>query len=146
MLKYKNLKKSIEEISNKNKIMNQVTKQIFLKYLTNDIYIELIEKCFNEQDINKYFDNIYKLSEYIQPNIIIDYWKNILTKNKELVNNIEKYNLDTSLELSIKELNKINKIDDVNKKNHQEFIVHLLKEMNDYITNLRKTIMKQSNY
>ena len=141
----KNLKKSIEEISNKNRIMNQVTKQIFLKYLTNDIYIELIEKCFNEQDINKYFDNIYKLSEYIQPNIIIDYWKNILTKNKELVNNIEKYNLDTSLELSIKELNKINKIDDVNKKNHQEFIVHLLKEMNDYITNLRKTIMKQSN-
>ena len=116
-----------------------------MQYLTNDIYIEQIEKCFNNQDMNKYFDNIYKLSEYIKPNIIIDYWKNILTKNKELVNNIEKYNLDTSLEKILKEFNKMNKSEEIGKKENQEFIVHLLQEMNDYITNLRKTIMKQSN-
>ena len=140
-----NLKKSLEESINKSRIMNQATKHIFLQYLTNDIYIEPIEKCFNEQDINKYFDNIYKLSEFIRPNIIIDYWKNILTKNKDLVNNIEKYNLDTSLENVVKEYDKIKKLEDVNKKEHSEFIIQLLQEMNDYITNLRKTIMKQSN-
>jgi len=140
-----NLKNSLEEMNNKNRIINQATKQIFLQYLTNDIYIEKIEKCFNSQDINKYFDNIYNLSEYIRPNIIIDYWKTILTKNKDLVDNIEKYNLDTSLDIKLKELNKIKKFEDVNKKDNQEFIVQLLQEMNDYITNLRKTIMKQSN-
>ena len=140
-----NLKSSIDELNNKNRIMNQATKQIFLQYLTNDIYIEKIEKCFNNQDINKYFDNIYSLSEYIRPNLIIDYWKNIITKNKDLVNDIEKYNLDTSLEIKLKQLNKINKLEDVNKKENQEFIVQLLQEMKDYISNLRKTIMKQSN-
>ena len=140
-----NLKNLLEEMNNKNRIISQATKQIFLQYLTNDIYIEKIEKCFNSQDINKYFDNIYNLSEYIRPNIIIDYWKNILTKNKDLVDNIEKYNLDTSLEIKLKELNKIKKFEDVNKKDNQEFIIQLLQEMNDYITNLRKTIMKQSN-
>ena len=139
------LNKSIEEITNKNHIINQASKQIFLKYLTNDIYIEQIEKCFNSQDINKYFDNIYKLSEYIRPNIIIDYWKNILAKNKDLVNNIEKYNLDTSLDKILKGFNNIKKLEEVNKKENQEFIVQLLQEMTDYITNLRKTIMKQSN-
>ena len=139
------LNKSIEEITNKNHIINQASKQIFLQYLTNDIYIEQIEKCFNIQDINKYFDNIYKLSEYIRPNIIIDYWKNILAKNKDLVNNIEKYNLDTSLDKILKGFNNIKKLEEVNKKENQEFIVQLLQEMTDYITNLRKTIMKQSN-
>ena len=139
------LNKSIEEITNKSHIINQASKQIFLQYLTNDIYIEQIEKCFNIQDINKYFDNIYKLSEYIRPNIIIDYWKNILAKNKDLVNNIEKYNLDTSLDKILKGFNNIKKLEEVNKKENQEFIVQLLQEMTDYITNLRKTIMKQSN-
>ena len=139
------LNKSIEEINNKSHIINQASKQIFLQYLTNDIYIEQIEKCFNIQDINKYFDNIYKLSEYIRPNIIIDYWKNILAKNKDLVNNIEKYNLDTSLDKILKGFNNIKKLEEVNKKENQEFIVQLLQEMTDYITNLRKTIMKQSN-
>ena len=110
------LNKSIEEITNKNHIINQASKQIFLQYLTNDIYIEQIEKCFNIQDINKYFDNIYKLSEYIRPNIIIDYWKNILAKNKDLVNNIEKYNLDTSLDKILKGFNNIKKLEEVNKK------------------------------
>ena len=94
----KKLQQDLDDMNNNNMIINQATKQIFLQYLTNDIYIEQIEKCFNNQDINKYFDDIYKLSEYIKPNIIIDYWKNILTNNKDLVNNIEKYNLDTSLE------------------------------------------------
>ena len=139
------LNKSIEEITNKSHIINQASKQIFLQYLTNDIYIEQIEKCFNSQDINKYFDNIYKLSEYIRPNIIIDYWKNILAKNKDLVNNIAKYNLDTSLDKILKGFNNIKKLEEVNKKENQEFIVQLLQEMTDYITNLRKTIMKQSN-
>ena len=52
----KKLQKNIDSINNKNTIINQATKQIFLQYLTNDIYIEQIEKCFNNQDMNKYFD------------------------------------------------------------------------------------------
>ena len=128
-----------------NKIMNQATKQIFLQYLTNDMYIESIEKCFNIQDINKYFDNIYKLSEHIKPNIIIDYWKNLLTKNKDLVNEIEKYNLNISLENIKNNFNKFKKLEDITKIDNQEFIIELLKEMADYIAKLRRTIMNQSN-
>ena len=140
-----NLKKSIDDLKTESKIMNQAAKQIFLQYLTNDIYIEPIEKCFNSQDINKYFENIYNLSEHIKPNIIIDYWKNLLAKNKELVNIIEKYNLDMSLENKINDFNKLKTLEDINKIENQEFIITLLKEMSDYITSLRKTIMNQSN-
>ena len=140
-----NLKKAIEDLNTEKQIMNQAAKQIFLQYLTNDIYIEPIEKCFNSQDINKYFENIYNLSEHIKPNIIIDYWKNLFSKNKELITNIENYNLDMSLENKIKDFNALNKIEDINKKENQEFIITLLQEMSDYIISLRKTIMNQSN-
>ena len=94
--------------------MNQATKQIFLEYLTNDIYIESIEKCFNIQDIHKYFDNVYNLSEHIKPNIIIDYWKNILNKNAGIVNEIEKYNLNISLVTQLNNFNKLKKIEEIN--------------------------------
>jgi chromosome segregation ATPase len=128
-----------------NKIMNQAAKQIFMQYLTNDIYIESIENCFNTQDVNKYFENIYNLSAQIKPNIIIDYWKNLLSSNKELVKTIEQYNLDTSLENKINEFSNFKKVEDINKDENQQFIIKLLKEMTEYISNLRKTIMNQSN-
>ena len=140
-----NLQKITEDLRTENKIMNQAAKQIFLQYLTNDMYIESIEKCFNIQDINKYFENIYNLSEHIKPNIIIDYWKNLLNQNKGLVNEIEKYNLNISLQNKINDFNNFKKLEDINKKENQEFIIELLKEMTDYINKLRKTIMNQSN-
>lgn len=139
------LKTSLEDMKTQNKIMNQAAKQIFMQYLTNDIYIESIENCFNTQDVNKYFENIYNLSAQIKPNIIIDYWKNLLSSNKELVKTIEQYNLDTSLENKINEFSNFKKVEDINKDENQQFIIKLLKEMTEYISNLRKTIMNQSN-
>ena len=144
-LEVKNLNASLEDLKSQNKIINQAAKQIFIQYLTNDLYIESIEKCFNTQDINKYFENTYNLSEHIKPNIIIEYWKNLLTKNKELVNKIDQYNLDTSLENILKEFENFKNLEEIKKIENQEFIIKLLQEMTDYITNLRKTIMNQSN-
>ena len=93
--------KKIESANQRVVMYKQTLKQIFLIFLDEDMFIDLIEKCFKNSDIDnnsngdKFFDEVYKLSSYIAPKFSLTVYGSLL--NSEVLNKISKYNLETDV-------------------------------------------------
>jgi len=144
--------KKLEATSQKVVTYKHTLKQIFLIFLEEDIFIDKIEKCFknSEEDADKFFDEVYKLSSYISPKFTLSVYKSLL--NNEILNRLNKYNLEVDLDIIFNNKREFKSceefIETIDKVKNSFPIQKTIDELINYIEKLAKSIqthLKQQN-
>jgi chromosome segregation ATPase len=139
---YKKLSDSLSKLS-------QTFKQFFLMLLEEDIFIDVIEKSFNSQNIHSdsFFEDVYRLSKFIKPKYHFKIYHTLLSDDI-LLEKLSKFNLDSNVEnliqeyLDLKSLDQLIKLE--SKEEKENFLKKLLLELCSYFENLNKTLSKQN--
>lgn len=135
-----------ENIDKNYKTIIQTFKQFFLLLLSDDIFIDSIEKVFKTSNDDKFFELVYGLAKYIKPKIIFDYKKSFILTNTDSLTKVDKYNLISFKEIKSK-YSDIKSLDLLLKENdstENDFIYTLTNELTSYVDSLNSSVLSMT--